>query len=299
MSESIKELFMPENHLFMPRILTLVYNFYTIYSKLSEMVFKVKYKALNEELLYYASYDIYNYGKLEWLLYASAGAITMALVGWVFYRNIILTVLCSLTGLFYPKIRKKQLIEKRRNVLRLQFKDLLYYLGASLSAGRSVEQAFIQAHRTMKKLYPGEKSDIVSETNLILKRLQMNENIESILKDFAERSGIEEVHHFADVFSVCKRTGGNLVEIIRTTTRMISERIEIKQEIETSIAAKKQEQRILSVSSVAMVLFISIMSGEFMEPMFVTASGRVIMTFSLILLCSGVIISNRLMNIKF
>ena len=73
----------------------------------------------------------------------------------------------------------------------------------------------------------------------------MNENIESILKDFAERSGIEEIQHFADVFGF-KRTGGNLVEIIRTTTRMISERIEIKQEIETSLAAKRQEQRILS-----------------------------------------------------
>ena len=50
------------------------------------------------------------------------------------------------------------------------------------------------------KLYPGENSDIVNETGLIIKRLQMNENIESILKDFAERSGIEEIQHFADVF---------------------------------------------------------------------------------------------------
>jgi len=80
---------------------------------------------------------------------------------------------------------------------------------------------------------------------------------------------------------------------------MISERIEIKLEIETSLAAKRQEQRILSLSSVAMVLFISIMSGEFMEPMYTTAAGRAIMTFSLILMGSGVIISNRMMNIRF
>lgn len=68
----------------------------------------------------------------------------------------------------------------------------------------------------------------------------MNENIESILKDFATRSGIEEIHHFADVFSVCKRSGGNLVEIISTTSRMIGERIEIKQEIETSLTSKNK-----------------------------------------------------------
>ncbi|HEY8422026.1 MAG TPA: type II secretion protein F [Thermoclostridium sp.] len=252
-----------------------------------------------ENEFYVDSYDKYSYGKLELLFYASAGAVTMALIGWVFYRSIFFTTICFITGLLYPKIKKKQLVEKRRNILRLQFKDLLYYLGASLSAGKSVEQAFIQAHGILKNLYPGKKSDIVNETGLILKRLQMNENIESILKDFAIRSGIEEIHHFADVFSVCKRTGGNLVEIIRTTSRMISERIEIKQEIETGLAAKKQEQRILTASSVIMVLFISAMGGDLMEPMFTTAAGRVIMTFSLILICSGIVISNRIMNIKF
>lgn len=247
---------------------------------------------------YIENYDEYRYTLTEWLLYAAAGAGTMAAVGWVFYRNILMMIMCAAAGVFYTRIRKKQLIEKRRNVLRLQFKDLLYYLGASLSAGKSVEQAFVHTHQILKNLYPGKKSYIVNETELIINRLRMNENIESILKDFARRSGIEEIQHFADVFSVCKRTGGNLVEVIRTTSGMISERIEIKHEIETGLAAKKQEQRILSASSIAMVLFISMMSGEFMEPMFITAAGRVIMTFSLILLATGLIISNRIMNIK-
>jgi tight adherence protein B len=127
----------------------------------------------------------------------------------------------------------------------------------------------------------------------------MNENIEDILKDLAVRSEIEEIHHFANVFSVCKRTGGNLIEVIRTTSGMISERIEIKQEIETGLSGKKQEQRILSLSPVAMVIFISGMSGEFMEPLFTTAAGRVVMTFCLMMIGLGAFISNRIMNIKF
>lgn len=249
--------------------------------------------------IFIENYGIYNYTVSEWMFYAAAGAAATAVTGWVFYRNVMLTVLCALAGLFYPEIKKKQLVEKRRNILRLQFKDLLYYVGASMSAGKSVEQSFFQAYGILKNLYPGKKSYIVYETELIIKRLQMNESIEAVLKDFAERSGVEEIQHFADVFSVCKRTGGNIVEIIRTTSGMISERIEIKQEIETGLTAKKQEQRILSVSSVLMVLFISIMSGEFMEPMFVTAAGKIIMTFSLILMSSGIAISNRIMNIKF
>jgi len=244
-------------------------------------------------------YNKYNYGVFEWLLYAVIGSFAMAVTAWIFYKNTIVVCLAFATGLFYPLLKKKSLIEKKRNVLRLQFKDMLYYLGASLSAGKSVEQAFISVNSTLKNLYPGKKSDIVMESDLIVSRLRMNENIEDIIKDFAERSGVEEIHHFSDVFSVCKRTGGNLIDVVRTTSRMIGEHIEIKQEIATNFAGKKQEQRILSISPFAMVVFISYMSGDFMEPLFSTPMGRIIMTVSLILIGLGALISNRIMNIKF
>ena len=259
----------------------------------------MKVKASNKESFYVDSYDKYNYSLFEWILYCAIGVLVMAFIGWIFYRNVAISTICSLLGLLYPKIKRKKLIEKRRNVLRLQVRDLLYYLGAALTAGMSVEKAFFHVYGTLQNLYPDKRSDIVIETYIILKRLQMNENIESILKDFATRSGIEEIHHFADVFSVCKRSGGNLVEIISTTSRMIGERIEIKQEIETSLTSKKQEQRILSISSIAMVAFISAMSGDFIEPMFVTASGRVVMTVALVMLICGILLSNKIMNIKF
>lgn len=254
---------------------------------------------MNEAGFVLKDYNRYCYGVGEWLFYALIGVAVTAAVGWVFYHNLTVLVLASLLGLFYPGFKKKRLIEKRRNIMRLQFKDMLYYLGSSLSAGRSVEQSFVQVYSALKNLYPNEKSDIVRETDFILRRIQMNENIETLLKDFANRSGIEEIHHFADVFSVCKRSGGNLIEVIRTTSQMIGERIEIKQEIETGLTAKKQEQRILTLAPVAMVIFISKLSGEFMDPLFSTETGRVIMTLSLIMIGVGVVISNRIMDIRF
>lgn len=253
----------------------------------------------NGEAFSLEDYSVFRFEWRQWLLYAGMGAGAMGLVGWVFYRSGLIVFIAAVLGLSYPEISKRKLIEKRRNILRVQFKDLLYYLGSSLSAGNSVEQSFCQVHTVLKGLYPGSRSDIVRETELILRRLQMNENIEGILKDFAVRTGIEEIHHFADVFSVCKRTGGNLIEVIRTTTAMISERIEIKQEIETGLTAKKQEQRLLSLSPIAMVMFISAMSAEFMEPLFTTPAGRLVMTISLCISGLGVFLSNRIMNIRF
>lgn len=252
-----------------------------------------------EEYTMQKQYNEYNYTTMEWFLYAGIGALSMALAAWIFYKSIIVVFLAMLLGLLYPKVKRKSLIDKQRNILRLQFKDMLYYLGASLSAGKSIEQAFISVYSALKNLYPGSKSDIVVESELIINRLRMNENIEDILREFADRSGIEEILHFSDVISVCKRSGGNLIEVVRTTSRMISEHIEIKQDIETGFAGKKQEQRILSLSPVAMVLFISYISGDFMEPLFTSLEGRIVTTISLILIGFGIFISNRIMNIRF
>jgi len=45
----------------------------------------------------------------------------------------------------------------------------------------------------------------------------MNVPVEQALNDFAQRVQIEEVKSFADVFSISKRAGVNLVEVIKNT----------------------------------------------------------------------------------
>ena len=56
----------------------------------------------------------------------------------------------------------------------------------------------------------GEESDIVRELELICTGLNNNINIEVLLTDFAERSGLDDVMSFANVFEVCNRQGGDL-----------------------------------------------------------------------------------------
>jgi tight adherence protein B len=41
------------------------------------------------------------------------------------------------------------------------------------------------------------------------------------------------------------------------------------------------------------------MSGEFIQPLFSTEVGRVVMTISLLMIGIGIIISNRIMDIHF
>ncbi len=71
----------------------------------------------------------------------------------------------------------------------------------------------------------------------------MNEPIETVLFDFAQRAHLEDLTNFVDVFVISKRSGGNLVEIMRNTSTLIGDKLQIEQEIETLLAKRKLEQK--------------------------------------------------------
>lgn len=76
-----------------------------------------------------------------------------------------------------------------------QFKDMVQALAASLSVGYSFENAFIAAHEELTRTY-GKDALIVRELVVIMHEIRLHKNIEDVLADFGERSGIREIHNF-------------------------------------------------------------------------------------------------------
>ena len=124
------------------------------------------------------------------------------------------SVLLSFLGLYYLKM-KKAVGKKQKQELNVQFKDLLYFLSTSLSAGRSLENAFESSLESLQRLYGHEESHIVAEVMIILGRLNMGDTVEECLIDFSKRARIEDISNFTDVLVTCKRKGGNVNEVIR------------------------------------------------------------------------------------
>lgn len=93
----------------------------------------------------------------------------------------------------------------------------------ALNVGYSIENAFIQAVEELELIY-GRDSDITIKFRYIVVRLGQNENIEDIFMDFAEESKVEDIIYFAEIFRYAKRSGGDLISIIRNTTQIIQQR---------------------------------------------------------------------------
>lgn len=183
-------------------------------------------------------YGSYRMTVREMLLTSGLFGLVFAGIAYIFYKEPLLALLCALLGLLVPRFRKVWLITGRKAKLILQFKQALYCMSTSLTAGRSVENSFREAWKDLQLLYPDPNCLIVREFEIIVRRLDNGEPIEHAVADFAVRAQCDDITNFSDVFTTCKRTGGNLVEVIRRTAGIIGDKLDIEQDISVMVAQK-------------------------------------------------------------
>lgn len=175
---------------------------------------------------------------------------------------------------------------------------MLYSLSSALSVGKSVETGIRDSLQDLQVIYPDPETDILVELGLILRGLGMNNTIEDMFGQFAERAHLEDIDNFVDIFVTCKRTGGDLIEVMRSTSNTIGDKIEVKQEIETMISGKKYEFNFLMILPVIMVLFLTLTSGDYMAPVFTTIVGRIAMTAAIAIFALAYVVGSKIMKIN-
>lgn len=178
----------------------------------------------------------------------------------------------------------------------IQFKDAILSLSACLTAGYSVENAFAEALRETNRIY-GKESMISKEIRLILYKTRLNRTMEEALMNFADRSGLEDVKSFVDVFLEARASGGELMKIIARTAEIISEKIRIRQEIMTSTTSRRLEQNIMSAIPIGIVFYLEVTSRGFFDVLYETIIGRMITTGCLLAYLGAMIWGRKILDI--
>lgn len=243
-------------------------------------------------------YSRYDLSRKEIIKYGFIGYIALAFLLQLFYGSILFSILLGGFGIFYIPYKRKILIKECKKRLRVQFKEGLYALSSSINVGKSIEQAFIEAVHDLKVIYMEEDTYIIKEFEAIVRKISMNEPVENALLDFALRSRDEDIENFVNVFITAKRSGGNLVEIMKFTTNCINEKIEIMEKIEVMITGKKYEQRLLALLLPMIIIYLHIFSTGFLEVLYTTLIGRFAMTVALALYVISFILSKKIVEIE-
>ena len=234
---------------------------------------------------------------MEYLLALAKGILLIGIISYLFYGTWICTILFSPYLIWYIKSWEKQLVKKKQSKFRLQFKEAIQSLSAALNVGYSVENAMRETIKDLKGIY--KKDDmILREFSYMIRQLQMNVSVETVLQNFAQRTADEDVQTFVTVFNMAKRSGGDTMEIIRNAVRQMGEKIDVEREITTLVSGKKLELKIMTMIPLGMVLYMKISFPEFLDVLYGNIAGVIIMSICLLVYVVAYEMGRRIVEIE-
>ncbi len=236
-------------------------------------------------------------GKTEYAKAILQGSLLICAVSYLFYGSLWCAILMSPYLMRYLKSWQKNTIQKKKQNFQLQFKEGILSLSSALNVGYSVENALREAWKDMQLLYRKEEV-ILREFAYMVRQLEMNLAVEQILSEFALRTEDEEVQTFVTVFAMAKRSGGDMISIIRNAVYQISEKIDVKREIDTLMTAKKLEFRIMCAIPFAMICYLKLSFPEFMEVLYGNVLGIIVMTVCLAIYVVSYELGKRIVEIE-
>ena len=224
--------------------------------------------------------------------------VTVICISMLCYDNIFAIFLLSPYVLWYMKLRTGQLKEERKWELNIQFGEMIKSLSAVLESGYSVENAVTEAYNDLKLTYDDDAM-IMTELRIINNAINSNVPIETAFERFAQRSGLEDVRSFSDVFATAKRTGGNIISIIRSTASVIRTRVELKRELKTMMASKKYESDIMRLIPFAILLYLRVFSPDMVGALYGNTFGVIFMTVILAVYVILSMVADRIVKIAY
>ena len=233
---------------------------------------------LNNRML---NYQVYYMSAPEKLTAVLLTFLAGGFAGWIFYgglfkadgeatratyiSNLIVILLGGFLAakVFVPVIRES-MKKKRDKALRIQFRDMLENLTASLAAGNTMMDAFINARGDLANQYARDDYIIIELTE-ILAGMQNGQTLESMLTAFGERAGNEDIQNFANVIANCYRMGGDFKTVVRKTRDIISDKKQIEEEIETKITSNKLQHNAMCLMPLVLVAMLKMMNSSFAD----------------------------------
>lgn len=243
------------------------------------------------------NYDHYIMTRTELAQSIGLWSMLIILITYSLYQSWLLSLLITPFSYFMLSFDKKRLIHKRKLRMKLQLKDILMSLVSSLAVGRSLENCFAVASDDMAMLYPHTNVELIAELAIINQRIRNGETIEQSLHKLAERAYIEELTQFVDALQTCKRSGGDLLSVMRRTASMLSDQISIDNEIQVLLAQKKLEGRMMMAAPFALIQFLHTMSPDYMSALN-SGIGYVLLTLVLLFLLVLFWVMDKLTTIR-
>ena len=219
------------------------------------------------------------------------GVLFPAALCFTFTVNFINTIAVALIGAIVPPLIVKKKLKDRRKIFQQQLGDALLIISNGLRSGYSFVQALDSVADAMT-------DPIAGEFKTASREIQLGMDTEESLLGIAERMQSEDFKLLTTAVVVQQKVGGNLSEIMETIAETIRERFRIERSVKTLTAQGRISGLIIGCLPVVICLAIALVNPEYIEPMFTTLRGQILIGLGVLMELLGILLIRKIVDIK-
>jgi tight adherence protein B len=183
-------------------------------------------------------------------------------------------------------------IVKRANLFERQLVDALGIAGRALRAGHPLVGAF--------QLIAEEISEPVGVIfQQVVQEQAFGSDLKGSLLKAAKETRNTEFKLFSTAVTVQVQSGGNLADLMDSLQSVIRSRIWLNKRIRVLTAQTQLSKMVLISMPIFMFFLLNTINREYMEPLYTTRTGNILMVLMFIMIMLGSWIMNKMAKIKF
>lgn len=226
----------------------------------------------------------------EFVALTTFAALGGGIVAAIFFQNVIFVLLSAGVFSLIPYGWLLRALRKRQGLMIDQLADTLAILASSLRAGYSFLQALDTVSKEISEPSAGEFQRVVAE-------IRLGRPIDDALLAMAERVDSQDLRWAVIAINVQRQVGGNLAEVLDIVAKTVRERAYLRRQVNVLSAEGKFSVVILSALPFLILLYLSIVNPGYIEPLFTTTVGLILLAAGGTLMGLGIWVMTRIVKI--
>ena len=185
----------------------------------------------------------------------------------------------------------RQRVRRERRRFGDQLADHLAVVGGSLRVGHSLTGALASALDEAPEPARREFARAVTD-----ERLGMP--LEDALEAVSERMDNREIEHISLLAKLQREAGADAGEMVDQVVATVRERQELRRIVRTLTAQGRFSQMVLTLLPVGSLLFLTVAAGDYVDPLYTTSAGHVVLGIATVLLICGALTIRKIVSFK-
>lgn len=226
----------------------------------------------------------------EWLLLHAGIAVGSAVAGFLLGGGV-LAVLGLLVGVAIPWLSLKFRHKRRLGKFNATLAQSLGLIAGGLQAGLSLPQAVDTVVKEGNEPIAGEFKRALIEQRLGI-------DITDALEGVGERMESQDFGWVVMAIRIQREVGGNLAEILHTVSDTLREREYLRRQVKTLSAEGRMSAYLLGALPVGMFCYLMVGNPEYVEPLYTTGLGFMMLGAAAFLLGLGTFVMAKLVKVE-